>query len=66
VEFIEAMGPEFLDRLVQDPALALAVHERLQSVAQQNLPRGVSVLRTAPGSSGGINADELLQQITGQ
>ncbi len=67
VEFIEAMGPEFLDRLVQDPALALAVHERLQSVAQQNLPRGVSVLRSAPGSSGGgINADELLQQITGQ
>ena len=66
VEFIEAMGPEFLDRLVQDPALALAVHERLQSVAQQNLPQGVSVLRAAPGSSGGINADELLQQITGQ
>ncbi len=62
VEFIEAMGPEFLDRLVEDPALALAVHERLQSVAQQNLPRGVSVLR----SQGAGNPEELLRQITGQ
>lgn len=62
VEFIEAMGPEFLDRLVEDPALALAVHERLQSVAQQNLPRGVSVLR----SQGAGNPEQLLRQITGQ
>jgi hypothetical protein len=66
VEFLRAMGPEFMEKLMQDPALVLALHERLQSQATANLPRGTAVLRSAAGSGGqGIDAAALLEQIGG-
>jgi hypothetical protein len=61
VEFIEAMGPEFVESLMQDPSLVLALHDKLQSMTTGNLPRGTAVLRSAAG--GGVDAQVLLEQL---
>jgi hypothetical protein len=67
VEFIEAMGPEFIESMMQDPSLVIALHDRLQSVATGNLPRGTAVLRTAAGQAGaGLDPEMLLRQLGGE
>jgi hypothetical protein len=66
VEFIEAMGPEFLDAISQDPALAIALQDRLQSAAGGGLPPGAAVLRAeGPGGGGGMDIEALLAQMGG-
>ncbi len=63
MEFIEAMGPEFLAQLSQDPALALELQERLQSAAMSGLPAGAAVLRS--GQPGTMDMRAVLEQLGG-
>ncbi len=66
VEFIEALGPDFLDAISQDPALAIALQDRLQSAAGGGLPPGAAVLRAeGPGGGGGMDIEALLAQMGG-
>lgn len=66
-ELIANFGPEAFQQIAQDPGLALALQERLQSSIDRNLPRGVSVLRSTGAGAGGGQSDleSVLRQLGG-
>lgn len=67
-ELIANFGPEAFQQIAQDPGLALALQERLQSSIDRNLPRGVSVLRATGATGAGdgqSNLEDVLRQLGG-